>query len=360
MGTTELYNPAVAVLLTEVMKLVALAMILGVQEVQKGPMSLTRMKEDAMRVVRTAGPMIVPAGLFTAQQQLNLVAASGLDAVTFQVTNQFKILPTALFSVVMLDKGLTLQQWLSLPLLGLGVAVVNNSTQGDQGHQEVGPEGTKWWVGLVCSLLAGVTSGYAGVYFEKALKSSVSPVSLWAMNVQLSVFGAAFAGMNVFGFNRQFVEEHGLLHGFGPSAWTVVALQAIGGLIVAVVVRYADNILKGFASAVSIVVSWVLSIPLFDLVPNSMFAFGIALVVFALLLYSAPPISQSHFQIALAFLRRNSLIALPLAVFICFTVLAALVRPSSTLTFAAASSSSAPSFSSNRTLSAADEAPSSE
>lgn len=35
--------------------------------------------------------------------------------------------------------------------------------------------------------------------------------------------------------------------------------QAIGGLIVAVVIKYAGNILKGFAAAVSIVISSVVS-----------------------------------------------------------------------------------------------------
>jgi UDP-sugar transporter A1/2/3 len=35
----------------------------------------------------------------------------------------------------------------------------------------------------------------------------------------------------------------------------VTILQAIGGLVVAVVVKYADNILKGFAASFSIVTS---------------------------------------------------------------------------------------------------------
>ena len=36
-------------------------------------------------------------------------------------------------------------------------------------------------------------------------------------------------------------------------------LQAFGGLVVAAVVKYADNILKGFATSVSIVVSSLVS-----------------------------------------------------------------------------------------------------
>ena len=304
-GTSKLYNPASAVLMTELCKLFVLAIMLSMQEITRSPpLTLSRLKDDVMHVVKTALPMLLPASLFIAQQQLNLIAATGLDAVTFQVTNQFKVLPTAVFSVLMLDKKLSLQQWLSLPLLSVGVAIVNNSTTGDQGSSDPHLESTSWWAGLLCALAAGVTSGYAGVHFERSLKSATAPVSLWAMNVQLSVFGSLLALANVLLVNWQFVRERGLLYGFGPSAWTVVLLQAVGGLIVAVTIRYADNILKGFATAVSIVVSWIISVPLFGLKPNFTFALGITLVIASLLMYSLPPLQSSQLHAVQQWLRR--------------------------------------------------------
>ena len=41
--------------------------------------------------------------------------------------------------------------------------------------------------------------------------------------------------------------------------WYLVALNAIGGLIVAVVVKYADNILKGFACSMAIIITCMVS-----------------------------------------------------------------------------------------------------
>jgi hypothetical protein len=38
-----------------------------------------------------------------------------------------------------------------------------------------------------------------------------------------------------------------------------VALNAVGGLIVAVVVKYADNILKGFACSMAIIITCIVS-----------------------------------------------------------------------------------------------------
>ena len=41
------------------------------------------------------------------------------------------------------------------------------------------------------------------------------------------------------------------------STWYVVFANALGGLFVALVMKYADNILKGFATSVSIVLRYV-------------------------------------------------------------------------------------------------------
>ena len=64
-------------------------------------------------------------------QVLVIVAASHLDAVTFQICSQsFKIMPTALFAVWLLGQYLTPMQWASLPVLAIGVVLVtmNGST----------------------------------------------------------------------------------------------------------------------------------------------------------------------------------------------------------------------------------------
>lgn len=51
-----------------------------------------------------------------------------MSALCPQVTNQLKILPTAGFSALFLGRQLTYRQWVALPLLALGVAAVNASS----------------------------------------------------------------------------------------------------------------------------------------------------------------------------------------------------------------------------------------
>ena len=44
---------------------------------------------------------------------------------------------------------------------------------------------------------------------------------------------------------RRQLQEKGFLFGYNNLVWAVVANQACGGLLVAMVIKYADNILKG-------------------------------------------------------------------------------------------------------------------
>lgn len=84
------------------------------------------------------------------------------------------------------------------------------------------------------------------------------------------------------------VAEFGFLGGYTPLVWTVVTVQAAGGLIVAVVVKYADNVLKVFATSFSIVISCIISALFFDFHATFAFVFGAGLVVMATVLYSQP------------------------------------------------------------------------
>ena len=57
------------------------------------------------------------------------------------------------------------------------------------------------------------------------------------------------------------------LSGFESSTWAIIVVNGIGGLLVAAVIKYADNIWKGFATAGAIVLTGLLA-PLLDLGPS--------------------------------------------------------------------------------------------
>ena len=91
-------------------------------------------------------------------------------------------------------------------------------------------------------------SGLAGVSFEKILKDSTSSnASLWVRNVQLSfwsIFPALFLG--VIFVDGEKIAKTGFFAGYNWVVWTAITFQAVGGVIVAMVINYADNIASSF------------------------------------------------------------------------------------------------------------------
>lgn len=82
------------------------------------------MKEEIIQKPIETLKLLIPAGLYTLQNNLLYIALSNLDAATYQVTYQLKILTTALFSVLMLGKKLDSLKWISLLILMAGVSLV--------------------------------------------------------------------------------------------------------------------------------------------------------------------------------------------------------------------------------------------
>ena len=69
----------------------------------------------------------------------------------------------------------------------------------------------------------------------------------------------------------------------------LVDLNATGGLLVAMVIKYADNILKGFATSLAIILTSVVAVFLFGLTLSLQFIAGAAFVIASVFLYGYQP-----------------------------------------------------------------------
>ncbi|KIK67001.1 hypothetical protein GYMLUDRAFT_216838 [Collybiopsis luxurians FD-317 M1] len=242
----------------------------------------------------------IPAILYVIQNSLQFVAISNLPVASFQVTYQMKILTTAAFSVALLRKKLSTTKWLSLFFLAIGVGIVQIQTSfvSAPKNQSVGSAHDSAPLHIhVMSPLKGFgavtaacfTSGLAGVYFEMVLKHSKA--DLWVRNVQLSLFSLIPALLPILYTSNPTSAGFfaGLLRNFGMWAWATVAIQVFGGLVTAVVIKYSDNILKGFATSLSIVLSFLASVVLFDFRITPSFIIGASTVLCATWMYNQPP-----------------------------------------------------------------------
>lgn len=102
------------------------------------------------------------------------------------------------------------------------------------------------FAGLIAVAVACTLSGIAGVWFEKVLKGSEA--SLWARNVQLSFFSVLpgfFVGGKILYSTYCLVlimdgdayQSNGFFQGYTVYTYAAILCQALGGLIVAVVVK---------------------------------------------------------------------------------------------------------------------------
>lgn len=206
--------------------------------------------------------LAVPALLYTVQNTMMYVGYANVEAAIGQITYQSKILWTALFSVLILGKKLSQNQWLALVILALGVIAVQGidskpspSSQGAQHRMQHHRHGRKHreetsaserqmatqnpLLGVGALVLAAVCTGFASVYFEKMLKGASQP-SLWLRNIQLALYSSVIAALGVALSGDEKIARHGWFYGMDHmTTWWSMIWQASGGILVAVTIKYA-------------------------------------------------------------------------------------------------------------------------
>jgi len=194
-------------------------------------------------------------------------------------------------------------------------------------------------VGVLAVTGACLSSAFAGVYFEKVLApekvnidnasykkvrnveaqsttvtatatitttttDKPSQPSLWIRNLQLAFFSIIFvflqglcnkkavfkmSQMNSSGDKSSMelsMGERPYFHGFTKYVWLLVVLQAGGGLLVAAVMKYADNVLKGLAMGIGMVVATMFSTLLFGVHLSSQLILGAGIILVSVYCFS--------------------------------------------------------------------------
>jgi len=100
--------------------------------------------------------------------------------------------------------------------------------------------------------------------------------------MQLAFFSVCIALINL----ARTPEEKPFMHGFTSWVWVLVALQAGGGLLVAAVIKYADNVLKGMSTGVAVVFSTICSIFFFGTPLTLQFSIGATIILVSVYFFS--------------------------------------------------------------------------
>ena len=142
-------------------------------------------------------------------------------------------------------------------------------------------------MGFISILICSFTSGFASVYFEKVLKGhGSSETSLWIYQARMAFSGLIFALIMMILNDGHQVVEKGFFYGY--NSWTVFSVfwQGLGGLLVAMVIKYADNILKSFATSISIIFTYYFSYLIFGSTLTLTVIIGSLVVILSVFLYN--------------------------------------------------------------------------
>jgi len=192
----------------------------------------------------------LPSILYVIQNNLLFEGVRLLNPTSYMVCSQVKILTSAFFAFVLLKTAVTRRQCFALFLLVFGMILVQcvgvTSNTITAYHSPL--------TGLAMVFAAACTSGFAGAYLEKIYKESGenNTHSIWFRNLQLACFSVPVAMCAMIWKDSQIVLLRGVFYGYDVFVVVIIILQAIGGLVVAVVMRYASNVMKCFAISLSI------------------------------------------------------------------------------------------------------------
>ena len=179
-GTPIVYLKTTVVLMQEVLKLVV---CFAIVTAESGFVGMLRIVQNEIfgKFMETL-KVGVPALLYFFQNTLFYLGSANLDAAPFQAVNQFKVVTTAIVTVIFFKRCIKPLQWVAIVSLmgGLMLVVLSNLKEGAAKTHDTNPI-----LGYAATLGICALSGIAGVYFEHVLKGS--KVSLFCFIVLLFV-----------------------------------------------------------------------------------------------------------------------------------------------------------------------------
>eukprot|EP00388_Colpodella_angusta_P006411 GDKJ01018977.1.p1 GENE.GDKJ01018977.1~~GDKJ01018977.1.p1 ORF type:complete len:328 (+),score=53.10 GDKJ01018977.1:33-1016(+) len=251
------YSSSTAVMLSEVLKF-SIAMFFFIRERRSNNEMVCPISIFNSIMQPSIKDIYLPSILYSFHNNLQFVAAGYLDPALMQVSAQSRLLMTAGFSVFMLNRKVTPQQWLALTVLYIGVVVAQAS---EASVASKSPASVTW--GCLLMLLAAACSGLGAVCMEKALKASTA--TFWQRNVQvcfISIFPSIIlAVIDALSGSMSNSSSTGTVGSFFNSmfqgltfvVWGAIISHALGGFVVAGTLRFADAVAKGVATSLAVV-----------------------------------------------------------------------------------------------------------
>ena len=294
------YSPFVTAATTEFIKLLVAGCLLSRDIFNSKGTTNGKINNHPDTVVMPTSPSFiikyaVPGLLYAVCNVLNYVVVSMVGSTNYQLLNNMKIITTAVIYRLVLGREIKMIQWTAIMLLAVAMCVsaLQNCPKPIVPGTNEPP--LRMTAGIVTMILVSCLSSLAGVYNEKLIKGTEANV--WYQNVLLYIWTFSFCiGKQLLSSEDATTrtesdatggDANGIFHGFTFVLWLVILMKAFYGQVVGLVFKYADNILKVYASSMSVIVSAVLcwmflGIPL----TGSSIVAGVLVIIATMLYYN--------------------------------------------------------------------------
>eukprot|EP00438_Fugacium_kawagutii_P012965 Skav229735 [mRNA] locus=scaffold1287:126679:136428:+ [translate_table: standard] len=214
--------------------------------------------------------------LYAVQNLLYFVCLQYTSAAAYQVLSQTKLIFTAAFMWQMLGKSFSRNQIMALAMLMAGHhqpeidiswlwGTVFTQLAEIRGPMEIG---SRPWFGAALAVLSALLAALPNVFYERMLKAAGAEESV---GVQSSAHHVDL--------------RLGRYHQRAPELQAIIALKTLNCIIIPACLKYADNILYGYAKPVSIVLTVVVTAFANQQMPSSVMLSGISLVAISIVVY---------------------------------------------------------------------------
>ncbi|XP_017152548.1 UDP-galactose transporter senju [Drosophila miranda] len=308
------YNTVTVVLLTEVFKLIVSTCLYCRDN------NLRSLVRDVHKDRNVLALYMVPAFLYCLYNNLAFVNLATFDPTTYYLLLQLRVVVTGILFQIIFKKYLSQRQWISLILLTLGCmlkqvdfsgfysdanddsesaaiqAIPSNSNHSlTVDHNQVrgkNMSGFDFSLSAVFILAQTIFSCLAGVYNEYLLKDKGADVNIFVQNV--------FMYLDSIVCNAGILLLRGeLMDAFSPhnlgtimrfGVIIIIVNNAAIGIVTSFFLKYMNSILKTFASALELLFTAVLCYFLFSIPIYMNTALAIAVVSYAIYLYTQSPV----------------------------------------------------------------------
>ena len=233
---------------------------------------------------------VIPAAIYFVNNNCMFFILQAVDPTTFQLLSQMKTIFTGLLFRVFLKRRLSAVQYLALMTLACGTAcsqIPSAAVGRKHGHAMEAAGMAAPLLGGLLSIVSSFLSACGGIYNEKLLKGRPSSSIHW-QNIQMYIWGVGFNALGAWMKDGPAMASRGILAGFSAAAWWVVVCNALNGLAISAVLKYADNIARVYAHAIAMMVTMAVSTQLFHAPITPQLLLAVTLVATSTLQYNLP------------------------------------------------------------------------